>query len=124
MASSIFETTRPDDYLLRLAASDLGRGFKQLALAELRITPGQVVLDLGCGPGTDLSAYADATGADGRVIGHQATDSQGTITTYGPDGRAISRATPERKENDRARIRQGFESPSPIPAWGGTPTRR
>lgn len=69
MASSIFETTRPDDYLLRLAASDLGRGYKQLALAELQITSGQVVLDLGCGPGTDLPAYADETGADGRVIG-------------------------------------------------------
>ena len=69
MASSIFETTSPDDYLLRLAASDLGRSYKQLALAELQITPGQVVLDLGCGPGADLPAYADATGTDGRVIG-------------------------------------------------------
>lgn len=69
MAPSIFETTKPDDYLLRLAASDLGRGYKRLALAELRITPGQIVLDLGCGPGADLPDYADATGVQGRVIG-------------------------------------------------------
>jgi ubiquinone/menaquinone biosynthesis C-methylase UbiE len=65
----MFEKTRPEDYLLRLAASDLGRAYKTLALAQLEIGPGQVVLDLGCGPGTDLPAYADATGDHGTVIG-------------------------------------------------------
>ncbi|WP_158882852.1 methyltransferase domain-containing protein [Amycolatopsis anabasis] len=65
----MFETTKPEDYLLRLAASDLGRGYKALALAELEIRPGQVVLDLGCGPGADLPAFADATGDRGTVLG-------------------------------------------------------
>jgi len=57
------------DYLLRLAASDLGRAWKSLAAAELGIRPGDVVLDLGCGPGADLPAFAEAAGRQGRVIG-------------------------------------------------------
>ena len=34
-----------------------------------RIEPGEVVLDLGCGAGTDLLIAAQMTGPDGRVIG-------------------------------------------------------
>lgn len=34
-----------------------------------RIEPGRVVLDLGCGAGTDLLIAAQMTGPDGRVIG-------------------------------------------------------
>jgi SAM-dependent methyltransferase len=34
-----------------------------------RVTPGSVVLDLGCGAGTDLLIAAQMTGPDGRVIG-------------------------------------------------------
>jgi SAM-dependent methyltransferase len=34
-----------------------------------RIEPGEVVLDLGCGAGTDLLMAAQMTGPDGRVIG-------------------------------------------------------
>jgi arsenite methyltransferase len=34
-----------------------------------RIDPGSVVLDLGCGAGTDLLVAAQMTGATGRVIG-------------------------------------------------------
>lgn len=63
------ETVRPDDYLLRLAASDLGRAYKSLVLQQLRVTPGSAVVDLGCGPGTDLPAFADAVGPTGRVVG-------------------------------------------------------
>jgi ubiquinone/menaquinone biosynthesis C-methylase UbiE len=64
-----FEETRPQDYLLRLAASDLGRAYKNLAVGELGIRPGDTVLDLGCGPGADLPAFAEAAGREGRVIG-------------------------------------------------------
>jgi ubiquinone/menaquinone biosynthesis C-methylase UbiE len=63
------ETTRPDDYLVRLAASDLGRAYKALVLQELRVPRGSVVVDLGCGPGADLRAFADAVGPTGRVLG-------------------------------------------------------
>jgi arsenite methyltransferase len=40
-----------------------------------RIEPGSVVLDLGCGAGTDLLIAAQMTGPDGRVIGVDMTSS-------------------------------------------------
>jgi arsenite methyltransferase len=40
-----------------------------------RIEPGQVVLDLGCGAGTDLLIAAQMTGPQGRVIGIDMTAS-------------------------------------------------
>ena len=71
MSSSTFETVTPDPivYLDRLAATDLGRFYKKRMLDELGIRPGHTVLDLGCGPGTDLSALAEAATASGTVIG-------------------------------------------------------
>ena len=69
MQTPAFEETRPADYLLRHATSDLGRAYKGLAVAELAASPGDVVLDLGCGPGADLPALAEAVGGSGRVIG-------------------------------------------------------
>jgi len=56
-------------YLDKAAASDAGRAYKQHVLHELRILPGHVVLDVGCGPGADLPAMAAATGPTGKVIG-------------------------------------------------------
>src|SRR5215217_8269838 len=40
-----------------------------------RIEPGSVVLDLGCGAGTDLLIAAQMTGPDGRAIGVNMTRS-------------------------------------------------
>jgi arsenite methyltransferase len=40
-----------------------------------RVEPGQVVLDLGCGAGTDLLIAAQMTGPTGRVIGVDMTSS-------------------------------------------------
>jgi arsenite methyltransferase len=40
-----------------------------------RIDPGSVVLDLGCGAGTDLLIAAQMTGPEGRVIGVDMTSS-------------------------------------------------
>lgn len=65
----MFEEARPADYLTRAAASDLGKAYKAIAVGEMSIRPGDVVVDLGCGPGADLSAFAAAAGSDGRVIG-------------------------------------------------------
>src|SRR5215212_6109521 len=40
-----------------------------------RVEPGSVVLDLGCGAGTDLLIAAQMTGPEGRVIGVDMTSS-------------------------------------------------
>ena len=71
MTSSAFETTKPDSvaYLDRLATSDLGRAYKQRMLDALDLRAGHSVLDLGCGPGTDLEALAQAVTPAGTVIG-------------------------------------------------------
>jgi ubiquinone/menaquinone biosynthesis C-methylase UbiE len=69
MSGATFEHTRPEDYLTRLAASDLGQSYKSLVVSELDIAPGDTVLDLGCGPGADLAAFAGAVGPRGAVIG-------------------------------------------------------
>ncbi len=63
------ESDRPDDYLSRLAASDLGRAYKALVLEQLAVEQGAFVVDLGCGPGADLAAFADKVGPGGRVLG-------------------------------------------------------
>jgi ubiquinone/menaquinone biosynthesis C-methylase UbiE len=63
------ETEKPSDYLTRLAASDLGRAYKDLVVAEMDLRGGDVVLDLGCGPGADLAAFVAAVGLEGRVVG-------------------------------------------------------
>lgn len=68
-SGATFERTRPQDYLTRLAASEMGASYKSLAVTELGVVPGAVVLDLGCGPGADLPAFADAVGPHGTVIG-------------------------------------------------------
>ncbi|MGW2085059.1 methyltransferase domain-containing protein [Streptomyces sp. NPDC001880] len=71
MTSSVFETATPDAfaYLDRVAATDPGRSYKGQMLDELGIRPGETALDLGCGPGADLGALAEAVTATGTVIG-------------------------------------------------------
>jgi ubiquinone/menaquinone biosynthesis C-methylase UbiE len=65
----------PIDYLDRAAASQIARDYKRRLLAGLRLGPGQVVLDVGCGPGTDLAglaaaaAVAGVAGGTGHVLG-------------------------------------------------------
>ncbi|MFI6349053.1 methyltransferase domain-containing protein [Streptomyces sp. NPDC050560] len=67
----VFESAVPDrtGYLDRLAATEEARSYKSVMLKALAPRPGQTVLDLGCGPGTDLEALAGAVGGEGRVIG-------------------------------------------------------
>jgi ubiquinone/menaquinone biosynthesis C-methylase UbiE len=43
--------------------------YKRQLLDSLELEPGHAVLDLGCGPGADLPAMADAVTLSGRVVG-------------------------------------------------------
>lgn len=59
----------PSDYLRNIANSATGKGYKAFAKSLLKIEEGTVVVDLGCGAGVDLPAYAEAAGRTGKVIG-------------------------------------------------------
>jgi ubiquinone/menaquinone biosynthesis C-methylase UbiE len=89
----VFETNRPDDYLRRLADSDIGRRYKAISVEQLGVRGGDTVVDLGCGPGADLAALARAVGADGRVIGVDV------------DGAAIEQARTEHALDARIEVR-------------------
>ncbi|WP_458190353.1 class I SAM-dependent methyltransferase [Haladaptatus sp. NG-WS-4] len=39
------------------------------AVSQLHLEPGDTVLDIGCGPGTNFELLREAVGSDGRVIG-------------------------------------------------------
>ncbi|MFD8483065.1 methyltransferase domain-containing protein [Kitasatospora sp. NPDC059673] len=71
MTSRVFETVPPDPiaYLDRLAVSDPGLDYKATMLTALAAECGHTVVDLGCGPGTDLAALAEVVGAEGTVYG-------------------------------------------------------
>lgn len=64
-----FGVPRPDkiDYYAQVA--EAGRDYKRHVLAALDLRPGLTVLDVGCGPGTDLPAMAEAVGSAGAVLG-------------------------------------------------------
>ncbi|MFE5855938.1 methyltransferase domain-containing protein [Streptomyces sp. NPDC056500] len=67
----VFETAVPDriGYLDRLAATDIARSYKHVMLKQLDLRPGHFALDLGCGPGTDLTTLVQAVGPAGSVMG-------------------------------------------------------
>ncbi|MEZ0156565.1 methyltransferase domain-containing protein [Streptomyces griseorubens] len=69
--SSTLGVSRPDQasYMLRAAASDVGRLYKRQLLDLLDVREGHTVLDAGCGPGADLPALAERVGGTGTVIG-------------------------------------------------------
>jgi SAM-dependent methyltransferase len=56
-------------YLDAAAATGPGRDVKRRFIEALDLRTGDRVLDLGCGPGTDLLALASAVGDRGTVIG-------------------------------------------------------
>lgn len=56
-------------YMLRAAETPVGQAYKTLALQHLALAAGDIVVDLGCGPGADLRRYAEAVGPGGQVVG-------------------------------------------------------
>ncbi|MEY9937060.1 ubiquinone/menaquinone biosynthesis C-methylase UbiE [Streptacidiphilus sp. MAP5-52] len=78
----------------------LGRAYKTRMLDELDARPGQTVVDLGCGPGTDLDALADAvvdggSGAEGAGVGSTAVGSvvvRGAVVGVDHDQAAVAKA--------------------------------
>ncbi|MFG1884056.1 methyltransferase domain-containing protein [Micromonospora sp. NPDC049102] len=56
-------------YLDAAAATTIGRDYKRRAVDALDLRPGHAVVDVGCGPGTDLGRLADAVRPDGLVVG-------------------------------------------------------
>jgi len=69
MTSADVTSSAATPYLDGVAATDIGRSYKRDLLAALAVEPGHHVLDVGCGPGTDLAALAAATGPTGAVFG-------------------------------------------------------
>jgi ubiquinone/menaquinone biosynthesis C-methylase UbiE len=69
MISADVTSSAATPYLDGVAATDIGRSYKRDLLAALAIEPGHHVLDVGCGPGTDLAALAAAAGPTGAVFG-------------------------------------------------------
>jgi ubiquinone/menaquinone biosynthesis C-methylase UbiE len=67
----ILDDTRPDPiaYLDQTAASAAGAAYKRDLLVALDLRPGHTVLDIGCGPGTDLPDLAANVHEAGTVIG-------------------------------------------------------
>jgi ubiquinone/menaquinone biosynthesis C-methylase UbiE len=51
------------------AATPAGSEYKRRLLTGLQVGPGHVVVDVGCGPGTDLGGLATGVGRQGLVIG-------------------------------------------------------
>jgi ubiquinone/menaquinone biosynthesis C-methylase UbiE len=56
-------------YLQRTAQSPIGAAIKRRATELLAISPGERVIDVGCGPGTDTLGYAPLVGPTGVVVG-------------------------------------------------------
>ncbi len=92
---TVLDAERPANYLNRLAASELGQAYKSLVFEELRIEPGATVVDLGCGPSADLTAFATAVGPTGRVVG------------IDNDAQAIAEAAAELSDYVQVEVRVG-----------------
>ncbi|MFJ7014303.1 methyltransferase domain-containing protein [Streptomyces albogriseolus] len=102
--SSTLGVPRPDQasYMLRAAASDVGRLYKRQLVDLLDVREGHTVLDAGCGPGTDLPTLAERAGATGTVIG------------VDRDPAMLAQARERTRELRRVEIREGDVLDPPV----------
>src|SRR2546430_17014647 len=71
MSQPTAATAAPDPirYLDTAATTAVGLDYKRRLVDLLDPHPGHTVLDIGCGPGTDLGRLADAVTETGSVVG-------------------------------------------------------
>ncbi|GAA2595024.1 hypothetical protein GCM10010399_26980 [Dactylosporangium fulvum] len=71
MSQLTVATAAPDPitYMDTAAGTAVGRDYKQRLVGALDLQRGHAVVDVGCGPGTDLARLADAVGSEGSVVG-------------------------------------------------------
>jgi demethylmenaquinone methyltransferase/2-methoxy-6-polyprenyl-1,4-benzoquinol methylase len=72
------------DAIVRLLSFGGDREYRRRAISELRLQPGQRVLDVGCGTGLNFRALADGVGPKGLVVG---TDLSRSMLLEGRDRR-------------------------------------
>jgi ubiquinone/menaquinone biosynthesis C-methylase UbiE len=53
----------------RLIDIRLAAPVRRLAVRQLALRPGEVLLDIACGTGLNLAALSNSVGPDGRVVG-------------------------------------------------------
>src|SRR5687767_12032425 len=56
-------------YMDMVARPAAGLAYKQQMIEIMDLAAGHTVLDIGCGPGTDLPRLVEAVGPTGRVLG-------------------------------------------------------
>ena len=62
---------------------------EEVATAELRLAPGDRVIELGCGTGDDSRALAELVGPDGEVVGIDASAAMITIARQRTEGTGL-----------------------------------
>lgn len=72
------DRTKDPDFFVRFmdeAQKPAGiQASKRLMLERMTLTPGEAVLEVGCGPGTDLFDVAEIIGPAGRLVGLDASE--------------------------------------------------
>jgi ubiquinone/menaquinone biosynthesis C-methylase UbiE len=74
--TQVDRTQDPDFFVRFMDEVQKPAGFqtgKRLMLERIALAPGEAVLDVGCGPGTDLFGMVDLVGATGRLVGLDAS---------------------------------------------------
>jgi ubiquinone/menaquinone biosynthesis C-methylase UbiE len=102
-SSAVADAPDPVEYLDTTAATAEAAAYKRRLADLLDLHPGHVVLDVGCGPGTDLATLAGAVTATGTVIG------------VDHDTRMLDEARRRLADHSRVELRPGDAHGLPLP---------